>query len=213
MRLDQDDKSKALAAAKFSTKEQSDINDACKVITNMQIETKLFVEENDEEFEDIPDDEEKSEIPPEIAAIKAKEAEISGDDIYENDLVTLRVTLTRANVLEGDQAPPVHAVHMPKPLRESWWVILTDPTAPDGKGNIHAIEKIQDKLAGLSESVSTLKRALFYMAIFLYPVLNLRIFQVFVCMDVSGVRYLRCDYRCVPQNGRTFVVQAHTTQG
>jgi hypothetical protein len=77
----------------------------------------------------------------------------------------------------------------------------------------HAIEKIQDKLAELSESVSTLKRALFYMAIFLYPVLNLRIFQVFVCMDVSGVRYLRCDYRCVPQNGRTFVVQAHTTQG
>ena len=119
----------------------------------MQIETKLFVEENDEEFEDIPDDEEKSEIPPEIAAIKAKEAEISGDDIYENDLVTLRVTLTRANVLEGDQAPPVHAVHMPKPLRESWWVILTDPTAPDGKGNIHAIEKIQNQSRVISHDM------------------------------------------------------------
>ena len=62
----------------------------------------------------------------------------------------------------------------------------------------HELEQIKSKLAELSKGVSTLKRALFYMAIFLYPVLNLRIFQVFVCRDVSGVRYLRCDFsvRC-----------------
>ena len=66
-------------------------------------------------------------------------------------------------------------------------------------------DKIEDKLAQLSESVSTLKRALFYMAIFLYPVLNLRIFQAFVCMDVSGVRYLRCDFRCDHLVGQAYL--------
>jgi hypothetical protein len=81
-----------------------------------------------------------------------------------------------------------------------WFILRREKTIwkqhRDDPKSGHAHGIIQSKLDDLSDGVSTLKRALFYMAIFLYPVLNLRIFQAFVCTDVSGVRYLRCDYRC-----------------
>ena len=43
-------------------------------------------------------------------------------------------------------------------------------------------------------SIRALKKALFYICIFLYPILNLRIFQTFVCVGVSDLFYLRADY-------------------
>ena len=77
--------------------------------------------------------------------------------IFEQDLVTLRLTMTRENVTEGTKkkkaiAPPVHAPLFPKTIRESWWLILTDKVDRESvrKGaseevTIHAIEKISDQ--------------------------------------------------------------------
>jgi hypothetical protein len=49
-----------------------------------------------------------------------------------------------------------------------------------------------------AKKVRRCKKGAFYILIFLYPLLNLRIFQAFVCEEVSGVSYLRCDFsvRC-----------------
>lgn len=48
------------------------------------------------------------------------------EQIAENDLVTIKVTLTRNNVPEGKnaKAPPVYAPYFPVPLEEGWWVLV-----------------------------------------------------------------------------------------
>ena len=166
-----------------------------------QVETKLFVEEEDAD-DDLFDADEPAPSPPPAASSPAKPsggtntsaaaaaapssstagssekenaaavppvaaaASVTpprGDAIYEEDLVTLRVILTRENLSEGEVAPPVHAPHFPKVLREGWWLLLTDkPKGSTGatdskkskeKGevsgggtvNIYAAEKITDQ--------------------------------------------------------------------
>lgn len=133
----------------LSAKEKEDVFEACKLIPCMKFETKLFVEEEEKDFyEDDPDA--TPALPPNPDAPK-------GDSIYEQDLVTLRVTLTHENVSvstkKGVEArlPPVYAPHFPKTVREGWWVILTDKSSPEGarkqsaETTIHAIEKITDQ--------------------------------------------------------------------
>lgn len=47
-------------------------------------------------------------------------------EIAEGDLVTIKVSMTRANLLgEGETAGPVHAPHFPAARKEGWWVILS----------------------------------------------------------------------------------------
>ena len=102
----------------------------------MKIETLLFVEEEEKDFyEDDPDA--TPAPPPNPNAPK-------GDAIYEQDLVTLRVTLTHENVPPPAPAkgkgkapkepliPTVHAPFFPKPIREGWWLLLTDKSTPEG---------------------------------------------------------------------------------
>lgn len=62
------------------------------------------------------------------------------DQIFEQDLVTLRVIITRKNLDLGSSttannlAPPVYAPHFPKSYSESYWFILTDRVSSPASG-------------------------------------------------------------------------------
>jgi hypothetical protein len=71
----------------------------------------------------------------------------------------------------------------------------------------HEQEKVEDEISSLKKALFyvgrdfvgqtsnlNISRCLFHAGMFLYPVLNLRIFQTFVCVTVSGRSYLRADY-------------------
>ena len=134
--------------SKFTDKQKKDIFEACKIIPCMRMVTTLFVEEEETDFYEGEDD-----APAPVPAPDAPK----GDQIFEQDLVTLRLTMTRENIIESttkkkSYAQPVHAPLFPKTIRESWWLILTDKvdkelSRKDGSGEvtIHAIEKISDQ--------------------------------------------------------------------
>lgn len=46
------------------------------------------------------------------------------EEIAEGDLITIRVTMTRTNLEEGERAPPVHAPYFPTKRKEGWYLIL-----------------------------------------------------------------------------------------
>jgi translocation protein SEC63 len=131
--------------SKLTDAQKKDVYEACRIIPCLKIVTTLFVEEEETDFYEGEDD-----APAPTPAPDAPK----GDHIFEQDLVTLRVNMTRENVPEGSKkkkasAPPVHAPMFPKTIRESWWLILTDKV-DTRKGalaevTIHAIEKISDQ--------------------------------------------------------------------
>jgi translocation protein SEC63 len=137
----------------LSDAQKKDVYEACKIIPSMRIVTTLFVEEEETDFYEGEDD-----APAPVPAPDAPK----GDQIFEQDLVTLRVSMTRENVAEGTKkkrtsAPPVHAPLFPKTIRENWWLILTDK-ADTRKGasaevTIHAIEKISDQSRVISHEL------------------------------------------------------------
>ena len=141
-----DDDKKGLANLTHDQREE--VLKVCSLIPKLKIDYKLFVEEPEEDF--LGDEDGKTDEP----AASESVVEIKGDSIYESDLVTLRVTLTRENITElKGKASPVHAPLFPKTVRENWWLILTDrpQRGPDGvairKGEaaIHAFEKVSDQ--------------------------------------------------------------------
>mmetsp|Transcript_14174 Transcript_14174/g.20947 ORF Transcript_14174/g.20947 Transcript_14174/m.20947 type:complete len:626 (+) Transcript_14174:156-2033(+) len=46
------------------------------------------------------------------------------EEIAEGDMVTIKVTITRNNLKEGEKCPPVYAPHFPSAREEGWWVLL-----------------------------------------------------------------------------------------
>lgn len=145
-----------------------DIQSACNVLPHMKIECKLFVEENDEEDFYKQDEADMTEEEKAAAAETAKKGAgrnynpnvtksgdvIEGDSIYEQDLVTLRVKMTRENVEEKQKAPPVHAPLFPRPINEAWWLILTEKdTKKTGEPNIHAVERITDQSKNVTHEI------------------------------------------------------------
>jgi len=100
-----DDEKKGLADMAEEHKE--DVLTCCKIVPNMTIDTKIFV-----------DDDENPEV-------------------YEGDLCTVRVNLTRNHLEEGQKAGQVHAPFYPFPRMEAWWVILGTK-----EGKIISIEKV-----------------------------------------------------------------------
>ena len=161
--------------------EKADVLMVCdEIFPRLNVTYKLFVEDDEEEdfgddYEELTgnvsaatttekedDDSESSAVVKSksggasmtkyTASKEAREA-ISGDSIYEGDLITLRININRENVEEGEEAPFVHAPHFPRPVKEFWWAVLTDKPKPAAKNapevpvTIYAIEKItkQDK--------------------------------------------------------------------
>jgi len=59
--------------------------------------------------------------------------------VYEGDLCTIGVQITRNNLEKGNQAGLVHAPLFPYPKAEAWWIILGTK-----EGKIISIEKIGD---------------------------------------------------------------------
>lgn len=133
-----DAEKKGLAA--FTDEQRDEILKSCALLPRIKVETKVFVEEEDKE--------EGEEAAAASDADTAKR--VKGDDIYEGDIITIRVTITRENVPEGETAPPVFAPRFPRVLREKWWVILSDRPRPDPRrpnmeppqASIFAMEKL-----------------------------------------------------------------------
>lgn len=135
----------------LTAEQRAEVLRVCNILPHLKVETKLFVEEEELDFladsgdapaaatEDCDEDTDKANA-------------VTGDQIYEQDLVTLRITLTRQNVSEGATAPPVYAPFFPKTVRENWWIVLTDkanrPESDPKRNanvNIHAFEKVSDQ--------------------------------------------------------------------
>lgn len=94
--------------------QKKEVLETCQLLPKIKIETKLVVEEDDED------------MPLNAGSEAIATTEPSGYEIYEEDLVTLKITITRENVLEGKEAAPVLAPYFPRSIKEGWWVILTD---------------------------------------------------------------------------------------
>jgi len=153
--------------------EKADVLMVCnEIFPRLKVDYKLFVEDDEEEgfgddYEELTgisnEKEEDEKVNTSSAVVKAgismskydaskkaREA-ISGDSIYEGDLITLRINIDRENVEEGEEAPFVHAPSFPRPVKEFWWAVLTDKPKPAAKGapeapvTIYAIEKITNQ--------------------------------------------------------------------
>lgn len=137
-----DEEKKGLAH--FTEEQKQDVFQTCRILPQLSIETKLFVEE-DEEGPGISDDDDNDNSTSVVKSTSRQE--VDGNAIYEGDIVTLRVTMTRLNVAEGDECPPVYAPRYPRILRESWWFVLSDVPKAEGRNaapqqaRIHACER------------------------------------------------------------------------
>jgi len=93
--------------ADFTEEQKNDVLTCCKIIPNITVESKIFVDDDED----------------------AK--------VYEGDLCTVQVKVTRNNLEEGEKAGQVHAPHFPFPKKEAWWIILGTK-----EGKIISIEKV-----------------------------------------------------------------------
>jgi len=80
--------------ADFSDQQKEDVLKCCSILPNITVQTKIFVDDDED------------------------------DKVYEGDLCTIRVMITRKHVALGKKADLVHAPHFPFPRQEAWWIIL-----------------------------------------------------------------------------------------
>jgi translocation protein SEC63 len=64
---------------------------------------------------------------------------VSGDDVYEGDIVTIRVTFDRLDVPHGKEVAPVYAPLFPKTIYESYFLALYN------NGRLMQIERVTDR--------------------------------------------------------------------
>lgn len=78
----------------FSEEQKQDVYKCCKIIPDITVESKIFVDDDED------------------------------DKVYEGDLMTVQAKITRNNLEDGEEAGLVHAPHFPFPKQEAWWIIL-----------------------------------------------------------------------------------------
>ena len=93
--------------ADFSAEQKDDVFKCLKMLPDIEVDTKVFVDDDED------------------------------DKVYEGDLCTIRVILTRNNLEKGEKAGLVHAPRFPFPKQEGWWIILGTK-----EGKIVHIEKV-----------------------------------------------------------------------
>jgi len=103
----EDDQKKGMAD--FSAEQKQDVLSYLKMIPDITVDTKVFVDDDED------------------------------DNVYEGDLCTIRVRLTRNNLAKGEKAGLIHAPYFPFPKQEAWWIILGTK-----EGKIVHIEKVVD---------------------------------------------------------------------
>jgi len=102
-----DEQKKGMAT--FSEEQKQDVLNYLKMIPDITVDTKVFVDDDED------------------------------DNVYEGDLCTIRVTLTRNNLDKGEKAGLIHAPYFPFPKQEAWWILLGTK-----EGKIIHIEKVGD---------------------------------------------------------------------
>ena len=93
----------------MSEDQKTDVLTCCKLIPDISVDTKIFVDDDED------------------------------GKVYEGDLMTVQVKITRNNLKDGEEAGLVHAPHFPFPKKEAWWIILGTK-----QGKIISIEKVAD---------------------------------------------------------------------
>ena len=93
--------------ADFSEVQKQDVLKCCEILPDITVESKVFVDDDED------------------------------DKVYEGDLCTVSVTITRNNLKDGEKAGLVHAPRFPYPRREAWWVALGTK-----EGKIISIDKV-----------------------------------------------------------------------
>eukprot|EP01039_Chlorochromonas_danica_P003734 gene3734-4083_t len=126
--------------ANLSKEDREDLLRTLDLFPRLSVETKLFVEEDDEE------DRQPAAVTEGDSSAPVEE--IRGDMIFEQDIVILRITFTRTNLPESaSTVGPAYAPAFPVAVNENWWVIVTDHV-PEGsrvlEPTVHVFEKISD---------------------------------------------------------------------
>lgn len=144
---------------RLTAEQRADVLATTKLLPAREVTYTLFVEEAEDEEEQSDDEDEgksKGDKKEDKVVVKDKDdgetKAVSGSDIYEGDLVTLRVSLARPGVPKSKTAVPALTPLFPAQAQEGIWLILTGRPdgGKEGTAMIHGIEKIADnhKIAG-----------------------------------------------------------------
>lgn len=93
--------------ATFSSQQKEDVLKTLQMLPDISVETKVYVDDDED------------------------------DKVYEGDLCTIRVIITRNNLKDGEKAGLVHAPRFPYPKQEAWWIMMGT-----NQGKIVHIEKV-----------------------------------------------------------------------
>lgn len=91
----------------FTEEQKNDVIKCCQILPNITVESKVFVDDDED------------------------------NNVYEGDLCTVSVKVTRNNITDGEKVGLVHAPRFPYPRREAWWVALGTK-----EGKIISIDKV-----------------------------------------------------------------------
>lgn len=107
--------------ANFTEQQKQDVFNCLKTIPDIEVEHKVFVDDDED------------------------------PKVYEGDLCTVRVSITRKNLAKGEKAGLVHAPRFPFPKQEAWWIILGTK-----EGKIISVEKVANPYAMFDHNIKFL---------------------------------------------------------
>ena len=141
---------------RLTADQREDVLATCKLLPVRDITVSLYVEEEEDEEESVKGDKEegKGDTGEEE---EDKVDQPAGTEIFEQDLVTLKVTMARPGIAKSKDSVPALAPLFPGTIQEGIWLVLVGmpPDAQPGQGSaaqIHGIEKVKDSHKLASEN-------------------------------------------------------------